>query len=219
MHSLCTFSKASPLKRWLVIVDRNQDLSLLAVEKDLSGEQEVAGLIKSSFIMRIMFGISSLSLSGQVLILLYTSLKHPTLKFDIMVRNTFASTSRASMSISSPYISGSKASVGTSLFPVGAVACIKRDLFLKSQEQANTTIASLTAEIKRLNENFQKLESDVSVVKNVNNILSKQTSSIERQCWKNAQYSRRECVGVVGLPSSIEDKDLQTKCFSILVLA
>ena len=52
MHSLCTFSKANPLKRWLVIVDRNQDLSFLAVEKDLSGEQEVAGLIKSSFIMR-----------------------------------------------------------------------------------------------------------------------------------------------------------------------
>ena len=45
------------------------------------------------------------------------------------------------------------------------------DLFLKTQEQANTTIASLTAEIKRLNEKFQKLEFDASVVKNVNNIL------------------------------------------------
>ena len=42
-------------------------------------------------------------------------------------------------------------------------------------------IASLTAAIKSLN-NFQKLESDVSVVKNVNNILSKQMSSIDRQC-------------------------------------
>ena len=86
------------------------------------------------------------------------------------------------------------------------------DLFFKTQEQANTTIASLTAEIKHLNENFQKLESDVSVVKNVNNILSKQMSSIERQYWKNDQYSRRECVevgGGGGLPSSIEDKDLE----------
>ena len=83
------------------------------------------------------------------------------------------------------------------------------DLFLKTHEQANTTIASLTAEIKRLNDNFQKLESDVSVVKNVNNILSKQMSSIERQCYKNAQYSRREFVEVVGLPSSVEDKDLE----------
>ena len=132
VHSLRTFSKASPLKHWLVIVDRNQDLSLLAVEKDLSGEQEVAGLIKSSFIMRIMFGISSFSLSGQVLILLYTSLKHPTLQFDIMARNTFASTSRASMSISPPYISCSEPSVGTSMFPVGAATSIKRDSKLKN---------------------------------------------------------------------------------------
>ena len=38
------------------------------------------------------------------------------------------------------------------------------DLFLKAQEQTNTTIASLTAEIKRLNENFEKLESDVSII-------------------------------------------------------
>ena len=39
------------------------------------------------------------------------------------------------------------------------------DLFLETQEPTNTTIASLTAEIKRLNENFQNLESDVSVIK------------------------------------------------------
>ena len=63
------------------------------------------------------------------------------------------------------------------------------DLFLKIQEHSNTTIASLTAEIKRLNENFQKLESHVFVIKNVNNILSKQMSSTEKQCWKKAQYS------------------------------
>ena len=50
------------------------------------------------------------------------------------------------------------------------------DLFLQTKEQTNSTIASLTAEIKGLNENFQKLESDVSLVKNVNNILSKQMS-------------------------------------------
>ena len=72
------------------------------------------------------------------------------------------------------------------------------DLFLKTQEQTNTTIASLTAEIKRLKENFQKLESDVSVIINVSNILSKQMSSTDRQGWKNAQYSCRECVEVWG---------------------
>ena len=90
------------------------------------------------------------------------------------------------------------------------------DLFLKTQEQANTTIVSLTAEFKRLNGNFQKLESDVSIVKNVNNILSKQMPSIEKQCWKNSQHSRRECVEVVGLPSSIEDKDLEPTVCRVL---
>ena len=44
------------------------------------------------------------------------------------------------------------------------------DLFLKIQEQASTAIASPTAEIKSLNENFQKLESDVPVVKNLNKV-------------------------------------------------
>ena len=56
------------------------------------------------------------------------------------------------------------------------------DVFLKTREQANTTIASITSEIKCLNKNFQMLESNVSVTKNVNNILSKQMSSIEKQC-------------------------------------
>ena len=57
---------------------------------------------------------------------------------------------------------------------------------------------------------------DASVVKNVNNILSKQMSSIERQYWKNAQYSRRECVEMVRLPSSIEDKDLEPTVCRVL---
>ena len=34
-------------------------------------------------------------------------------------------------------------------------------------------------------------------------------SLIEKECWKNAQYSRCECVKVVELPSSTEDKDLE----------
>ena len=49
----------------------------------------------------------------------------------------------------------------------------------------------------------------------MNNILWKQIS-IERQCWKNAQYSRREFFEVVGLPSSIEDKDLEPTVCRVL---
>ena len=37
----------------------------------------------------------------------------------------------------------------------------------------------------------------------------------ERQCWANAQYSRRHTIEGIGIPSSIIDKDLEEKVLSI----
>ena len=52
--------------------------------------------------------------------------------------------------------------------------------FLKSQEHTKGIINSLTEEMKNLNENFKKLESDVAVVKNVNNILCTLDMSVSK---------------------------------------
>ena len=87
------------------------------------------------------------------------------------------------------------------------------DLFLKMQDQTNSTIVSLMAEMKDLSSSFKRLESDVQIVKTVNNNLLKQLENIERQCWANAQYSRLECVEVIGIPKTVESKDLEhTMC-------
>ena len=43
----------------------------------------------------------------------------------------------------------------------------------------------------------------------MNDSLVKQLSSVEQQCWKNAQYSRRECAEVMGIPSSVEHDQLE----------
>ena len=51
-------------------------------------------------------------------------------------------------------------------------------------------------EIRKFNENFVKLESEISIVKNVNTLLNKRVIDMERQSWANAQYSRRECLEV-----------------------
>ena len=83
------------------------------------------------------------------------------------------------------------------LQPLNKTQIIK--LFLKTQEQTNNTINTLTEEIKEIHRSFKKLESKIVVVKKVNDALVKQLSSVERQCWKNAQYYRRECVEVVGI--------------------
>ena len=37
----------------------------------------------------------------------------------------------------------------------------------------------------------------------------------ERQCWANAQYSRRDTVEVVGIPLSIRDQDFESKMCNI----
>ena len=48
------------------------------------------------------------------------------------------------------------------------------DLFLKIQKHTNSTICKLTDEIKNLNYNFKRLESDIQACKKVNDALVKQ---------------------------------------------
>ena len=74
------------------------------------------------------------------------------------------------------------------------------DLFLKMQDQTNFTIISLMVEMKDLSSSFNRLESDVQIVKTVNNNLLKQLENTESQRWANAQFLLRECVEVIGIP-------------------
>ena len=100
------------------------------------------------------------------------------------------------------------------LQPLNKTQLIK--LFFKTQEQTNNTIKTLTEEIKEIHRSFKKPESEIIVVKKVNDALVKQLSSLERQCWKNEQYSRREYVEVVGIPPSVEHDQLEPTVCRIL---
>ena len=76
------------------------------------------------------------------------------------------------------------------------------------------------AEIKDSNNGFKRLESDVQIVKTVNNNLLKQLENTEKQYWANAQYSRWECVEAIGIPKIVESKDLENnvcKVFNSIV--
>ena len=66
------------------------------------------------------------------------------------------------------------------LQPLNKTQLIKH--FLKTQEQTNNIIKTLTKEIKEIYCSFKKLESEIIVVKKVNDVLVKQLSSVERQC-------------------------------------
>ena len=62
---------------------------------------------------------------------------------------------------------------------------------------------------------FTKLESDLEISRNVNNKLVDQVTRLERKCWENEQYSRRECIEISGIPQSIEQIDLERTVLNV----
>ena len=86
-------------------------------------------------------------------------------------------------------------------------------LLLKNKlEEVNNNVL---VEMHKLNKTFSKLIVEVSVTKQVNTLLSSSFVSIERQCWLNAQYSRWECLDIVGIASEVEADALEEKVVAI----
>ena len=81
----------------------------------------------------------------------------------------------------------------------------------KLEEVNNNALVGM----RKLNESFSKLQGKVSVTKQSNILLSRKLVSIERQCWLNAQYSRRECLDIVVIPSEVEANASDEKVVAI----
>ena len=63
---------------------------------------------------------------------------------------------------------------------------------------------------------YEKLESDVIIIKQVNTKLCDKMKSLEHQCWAKEQYSRRECLEISSVPESVTDNDLEGKVLKLL---
>ena len=77
----------------------------------------------------------------------------------------------------------------------------KRDMInivLSLQSKLDEANNRVFEEVRKLSYAFLKLQSELAVSHQVNSLLSNRLTNMERQCWANAQYSRRECLDVVG---------------------
>ena len=90
------------------------------------------------------------------------------------------------------------------------------DIALALQDKVGSGNTEILEEIRKLNKNFEKLEAELIVSKKVNTELQKHIVKLEKQCWANAQYSRRECLELVGIPSNIENEHLEDKVVEVL---
>ena len=55
----------------------------------------------------------------------------------------------------------------------------------------------------------ERLTSELTVVKNVNNILENRIVNLEKQLSKNEQYGRRNNIEISGISNQIPDQDLE----------
>ena len=88
-------------------------------------------------------------------------------------------------------------------------------LTLEYQAKFDNTLSNINRELSELSNDFKKIESDLSVSKNVNSKLHERVVSLERQCWGNNQYSRRECLEITGVPESVSNDDLEKTTIKI----
>ena len=82
-------------------------------------------------------------------------------------------------------------------------------LTLKSQAKFDNILSNINRELSVLRNDFKKIESELSVSKNVSSKLYERVVALERQCWGNNQYSRRECLEITGVPDSVSNDDLE----------
>ena len=81
----------------------------------------------------------------------------------------------------------------------------------KLEDKDNTVLE----EVRKLNDSISKLHAELAVTKNVNNLLVTRLSTLERQRWANVQYSRRECLDIVGIPREVSREVLVEKVLNI----
>ena len=80
---------------------------------------------------------------------------------------------------------------------------------LKMQNKMESSDTKLAEEVHKHNESFQQLKPDLVMTKNFDSKLHNCFVNMEKECWKNAQYSRREYVEIVAISTSVPDNELE----------
>ena len=92
-------------------------------------------------------------------------------------------------------------------------------LALEYQSKFESTLSSINdikTDLSELRKYYEKLESDVIITKQVNTKLCDKMKFLERQCWVNERYSRRERLEISGVPESVTVNELEGKVLKLL---
>ena len=88
-------------------------------------------------------------------------------------------------------------------------------ILLSLQSKVESSNNEILDQVRQLNQKFNQLESEISIVNQANSLLSKRLVDMERQCWANTQYSKKKCLEEVGIPDSVQNNELEDKVLNI----
>ena len=84
------------------------------------------------------------------------------------------------------------------------------NIVIKYQNKFDNMLSNINTELPSLRNRFTKLESQLLVTRRVNDNLIKKTNRVlEKKCAANEQYSRRECLEILGIRYSISNNNLE----------
>ena len=89
-------------------------------------------------------------------------------------------------------------------------------IVLGYQHKFDNSLESINAELLELKTKFTKMESDLTISRNVNVKWMKRLVVTDWKCWVNERYSRRESLEISGISESASDNALEDKIQEIL---
>ena len=88
-------------------------------------------------------------------------------------------------------------------------------IVLSLQSKLEDKDKTVLEKVRKVNESVSKLHAELAVTKNVDNLFLTRLTTLERLCWANDQYSRRECLNIVGIPREVSGDVLEEKVLNI----
>lgn len=86
---------------------------------------------------------------------------------------------------------------------------------LDFQQKQDLLLNKINSDLTDLKKSYAMLESELLVSRTVTTRQKKQIIELERQCWSNEQYSRRECLEVAGIPNNTQDSELEETVLNV----
>jgi hypothetical protein len=91
-------------------------------------------------------------------------------------------------------------------------------LQLDSEKRLDTLenkVTDLLSQVGKFSSSQETLLSTLCVSKNASELLSRKIKSMESELYRQQQYSRRECLEIVGIPESLPDAEVEKESISL----